>query len=295
MLAPRVVVVTRPTELESAMDRHGTAGQVRFFLEQRGQSLEELQERQNSQDDAIRLVLGAVPAEWRRVRVHRAELPTFLFEPEDIVVPVGQDGLVANVARYVDGQTVIGVNPDPGRYDGVLVRHSPAGIGELLVAAADGSLPSEERTMVEARVDDGQVVIALNEIFVGHRSHQSARYVLSWNGASERQSSSGVIIATGTGATGWARSIVAFRSADIELPAPRDPQLVFFAREPFPSVTTGTELAEGLVEKSDAVTLVCELSEGGVVFGDGIEADSINLAWGQRVVIERAERVLRLA
>lgn len=295
MVAPRVVVVTRPTELEAALARHGTAGQVRFFLEQRGQSIEQLQQRQQSQDEAVRVVMGAVPPDWRRLRIDRADLPTFLFEPGDVVVPVGQDGLVANVARYVDGQIVVGVNPDSDRYDGVLVRHSANTADRFLVAAAAESLECEERTMVVARVDDGQSLLALNEIFVGHRSHQSARYVLSWNGAIERQSSSGVIVATGTGATGWARSIAAARASAMEMPKPNDPQLIFFAREPFPSVTTGTSLAAGLVEEDDSVTFECELTEGGVVFGDGIEADMIDLAWGQKVVVERAARLLRLA
>ena len=294
MIVPRVVVVTRPTELEAALARHGTAGQARFFLEQRGQSLSELRERQSSQDEAVRLVLAAIPAEWRRVRVARDDLPTFLFEPEDIVVPIGQDGLVANVARYLDGQVVIGVNPDPDRYDGVLARHGPGSLGQVMAAAADRRLECEERTMVLARVDDGQELPALNEIYVGHRTHQSARYVLRWNGQVERQSSSGVIVATGTGATGWARSISAERRSAVKLPAPEDAELVFFAREAFPSVATGTSLTAGVIEKGAAVTVECELTEGGVVFGDGIESDSIALAWGQRVVIERADRVLRL-
>ncbi len=294
MIVPRVVVVTRPTELEAALARHGTAGQVRFFLEQRGQSLAQLRERQGSQDEAVRLVLGSVPAEWRRVRVARADLPTFLFEPEDIVVPIGQDGLVANVARYVDGQVVIGVNPDPDRYDGVLVRHGLGSLGQVMVAASDRLLECEERTMVVAHVDDGQDLLALNEIYVGHRTHQSARYVLTWNGLVERQSSSGVIVATGTGATGWARSISGERHSTLSLPAPEDARLVFFSREPFPSVATGTTLTEGLVEKGARLTVECELTEGGVVFGDGIESDGIDLAWGQRVAIERADQVLRL-
>jgi len=60
-------------------------------------------------------VLGAIPSDWRRARVDRADLDRFLFEPEDVVVAVGQDGLVANVAKYLTGQPVIGCNPDPKR------------------------------------------------------------------------------------------------------------------------------------------------------------------------------------
>ncbi len=43
----------------------------------------------------------------------RPELNRFLFEPEDVVIAVGQDGLVANVAKYLSGQMVVGVNPLP--------------------------------------------------------------------------------------------------------------------------------------------------------------------------------------
>ena len=63
-----------------------------------------------------------MPADWRQALVRRADLDRFLFGPEDVVVAVGQDGLVANVAKYLDGQPVLGVNPAPDLYDGVLVR-----------------------------------------------------------------------------------------------------------------------------------------------------------------------------
>ena len=110
-LPPRAVIVTRPSELELLVQRHGTRAQARFYLETRGQKLEAL----DATDQVLRLarheVLAAIPAEWRRVLVSRAELDRFLFEPEDVVLAVGQDGLVANVARYVGGQPVIGVNP----------------------------------------------------------------------------------------------------------------------------------------------------------------------------------------
>jgi NAD kinase len=71
--------------------------------------------------------------------------------------------------------------------------------------------------MAHARLDDGQQLLALNEIFVGHRTHQSARYrIRPADEQEERHSSSGVIVSTGTGATGWARSIQ--RSAQTGLP-----------------------------------------------------------------------------
>lgn len=291
---PRAVLVSRTTELEAALARHATLGQARFFLEERGHSIEMLQRRQVVQDEAIAEVGQLVPDSWRRARVERAQLDRFLFEPLDVVLVVGQDGLVANVAKYLEGQPVLGVNPDPGRYDGVLVRHGPGTVGRHLAAAAAGEAPVEERCMVEAEVDDGQRLVALNEVFFGHRSHQSARYVIHADDQEERQSSSGVIVATGTGATGWARSISEVRRSQMALPAPVDPTLAFFVREPFPSVATGTTVSEGLVPPGADLGLTCELTEGGVLFGDGIEQDRVEVAWGQRISVHRSATPLRL-
>jgi hypothetical protein len=146
-----------------------------------------------------------------------------------------------------------------------------------------------ERTMVEARLDDGQAVTALNEVFVGHVSHQSARYTLELDGRAERQSSSGLVVSTGTGATAWAASLN--RLLGLALPEPCDQKLAYFVREAWPSAATGTTLTAGLV---DRLAVVCELGEGGVVFGDGIEADRVAVDWGQRIEIAIAPGTLRL-
>ena len=210
------------------------------------------------------------------------------------MVAVGQDGLVANVAKYLGGQPVIGVNPDPSRHDGVLVPHRAGAAAPLLLAAAAGSCAIEERRMAVATLDDGQTLLALNEVFIGHRTHQSARYRIGTAGKQEAHSSSGVIIATGTGATGWARSIARQRRSGPRLPAPSDPLLAFFVREAFPSVATGVELDGGLLEEEQELEVVSEMNEGGTVFADGIEEDRLELSWGTRVRVALARQRLRL-
>jgi len=225
--------------------------------------------------------------------VSRPDLDRFLFEPEDVVVAVGQDGLVANVAKYLHGQPVIGVNPSRQLYDGVLVRHAPSAVAELVHDAARGA-ECEERTMAEASTPDGQRLVALNEIFLGHKSHQSARYRLRFGEQEERHSSSGLIVCTGTGATGWAKSISLRREGCPELPAPTSRDLAFLVREPWPSVATGTGLAHARVGPGATLEVTSEMNEGGVVFGDGIEEDHLDLPWGQLVTVRAAPQALRL-
>jgi len=293
-MVPRAVLVERPSEYDELLARHATHEQVRFFLEQRGRALDEVLERHAALAATHRAVLGAVPADWRAATVLRADLDRFLFEPGDLVLALGQDGLVANVAKYLDGQPVIGLNPDPEHVPGVLVRNPPGAAGDLIADLARGAARVEERTMARALLDDGQEVLALNEIFVGHATHQSARYTIALGERSERQSSSGVIAATGTGATGWAASINRQLAAPLALPAPTDPALAFFVREAWPSSVTATTLTAGRISTAEHLTVTCELGEGGTVFGDGIEADRVAVDWGQRIEIGAASRTLRL-
>ena len=298
---PRVVVVTRQTEYRALIARQGTRGQAEFFLEGRAQSIAPLDEGDRMFDAALATVLGAIPTDWRRARVDRSDLDRFLFEPDDIVVALGQDGLVANAAKYLSGQPVIGCNPDPRRYEGVLVRHAPHEarglIGRVAHAGTGRSadaLDVQERVMVEAVLDDGQRLLALNEIFVGHQSHQSARYTIEAAGASERQSSSGIVVTTGTGATGWGRSISLERRSAVAMPAPEEPALAFFVREAWPSVTSGATLTEGRLDAGTPLGVTSEMNAGGVVFGDGIEADRLDFAFGRRVSVGVANQRLRL-
>ena len=292
--APRVVVVTRSTEYQRLLQHHATAGQARFFLRQRSLGTTEVEGRHGRVSGSMLAVEQAIPTDWRRNQVQRSDLDRFLFEPDDIIVAVGQDGLVANVSKYLQGQPVIGINPDPGRNPGVLVRHPPAAISGLLAQLVQGRALVEQRVMVEARLDDGQSLRALNEVFIGHRSHQSARYRLLWQGQEERQSSSGLIVTTGTGATGWASSIQRERGSQLPPPTPTEERLAFFVREAWPSPATGTELTEGSIQSGEVLEVISEMDDGGVAFGDGIEADSLQLLWGQRVRVSLAESYMRL-
>lgn len=291
MSTPRAVVVWRKSEYEELLIAHSTPAQAGFYLKSRGMDLDITRTRYHQQEQALNTILSAIPSLWRRSRVDRQDLDRFPFEPEDVIVAVGQDGLVANVARFLQGQRVIGVNPEPERIEGVLVRYRPEVAAKLLAKGVPVQ-NVQKRTMVEARLDDGQVLTALNEVFFGHASHQSARYQIHWDGKEELHSSSGVLVSTGTGASGWARSIHRDRKSKLPLPKPEDPNLLFFVREAWPSRTTGCTLTEASIAPGKSLQLRAEMQ--GILFGDGIESDHIQVRWGQKLAISRSERCLNL-
>ncbi len=316
-LAPRAVVVHRRTEYSELLDRHGTRGQAAFFLASRDRDLIEVEARHRIHLEARRMVSAAIPDDWRRGEVERHDLDRFVFAPDDIIICVGQDGLVANVAKYLAAQPVIGVDPEPGRNPGVLVRHRPRDVRGLLRQAVTGRVHIVRRggfspdadgmagtdgmvrqlTMVDAALDDGQRLVALNELYVGDVGHQTARYVLrapSHDGqTTERQASSGLLVGTGTGSTGWCRSVWQERRSGLGLPAPETEALAWFVREAWPSPATGTSCTEGMITGSARLELLAE-SERMVVFGDGIETDTLSLSWGQRLSVGISDRHLHL-
>ncbi|MFC8828941.1 hypothetical protein ACFT9I_26735 [Streptomyces sp. NPDC057137] len=323
-LAPRAVLVHRTTEYEELLARHGTHGQAAFFLSSRDRDIREVAERHHRTHQALTEVAAAVPHRWRQSRVERADLDRFLFGPEDVVVVVGQDGLVANAAKYLSGQPVVGIDTDPGRNPGVLVRHRAADAGKLLAEAAGGRGGVDELTMVEAVADDSQRLLALNEICLGPAGHQTIRYRLTAGNrpaslkagvraktkaapgakvglgtkpgtepGAEAQASSGVLVGTGTGATGWLRSLWQERASALALPGPADRRLLWFVREAWPSPTTGTSLVSGELTPTERLTLTVE-SDRLIAFGDGMESDALTLTWGQTVRVGVSGTTLRL-
>lgn len=294
---PRFVVLTRRTPLVKLLEHHGTLAQARFSLETRGQALAPYEDGHARFESGLARVLEAVPPERRLVRLDREQLDRFLFAPDDVLVVVGQDGLVPNAAKYLAGQLTVGINPDPERYDGVLCPHPPATAATLFAWVDRGEGPAyrvQHRVMALAEREDGQRLLALNEVFVGHRTHQSARYRLRAGEREERQSSSGLICATGTGSTGWARSISLQRGLEAELPEPEEPRLVFLVREPFPSVATGVALDFGALGPEQRLEVVSEMGDDGVVFADGIESDRIEFLDGATLRVSVAPQRLNL-
>ena len=292
-LLPRVVLVTRETELQALMARHATLGQARFYLEQRGQRLEEVMVLHEAQTSAMTEARSAIPEDWTFAHVERANLDRFLFSRNDLVVALGQDGLVANLAKYLSGQPVFGVTPNARAYESILTIHEVAALGPLLRRHAKGLSDISSRAMVEARVEEGDVLHALNEVFIGHRSHQSAKYMLHFDGQQEFQSSSGVIFATGTGMTGWANSITTATHNSISV-SPTEAAGAFFVREPWPSKNTGTRLRAGLVTDSAHLRMSSRINQGGVIFADGIEQDFLHFDWGTNVSLSVASQRLNL-
>lgn len=284
----RYILVTRKTRMEELVDRFNTWPQAKFYLEHNHVDAQDylaehdLYTRRLTEAELFLKERGAFQ------RIERGFLPNYLFQPTDIVVVIGQDGLVANTLKYLRGQPVIAVNPDPTRWDGKLLSFEIGDLQAAVTRTEGGTAAVKSITFAEAKTNDGQRMLAVNDIFVGPKSHTSARYSLAYGSRQEVQSSSGVIVSTGFGSTGWFQSILAgaMGVTGMDSHALRqgfgwgERRLQFTVREPFPSRTTGTRLIFGEVTDQKPLVLESLMPGNGVVFSDGIEQDYLTFNSG---------------
>jgi NAD kinase len=323
----KIVIVTRPTQLAALRQKFNTRSQAKFQIvsakkralasqsraqtadldalaEQAFEEVDRAAEQYDASVQQLRQDLDLGDFDLPVQTVDRDFLPNFVFGPRDIVVTVGQDGLVANTAKYALGLPIVAVNPDPQRIDGVLLPFRTDQARAAVRAVLAGKAAYREVTLAEARLSDGQRLLAFNELFVGNRTHVSARYRLSVAGRTEPQSSSGVLVCTGAGSTGWLSSVFNMaagvarsftgvgRDAGASSAAVRleweDPRLVYVVREPFASKLSRADLVAGVVEAGQEVTIESDMPANGVIFSDGVESDYLEFNAGASATIRTA-------
>ncbi|NBD12504.1 diacylglycerol kinase catalytic domain-containing protein [Corallococcus silvisoli] len=296
----KVVLVTRRTRLADLVVRFNTKKQAKFYVERSGQDFNGFE----AEDDTYRRSVDALRAQLDVgvpvQQVDRSLVPTFLFTGKEVVVAAGQDGLVANVAKYVGSQPLVGVNPDPERFDGVLLPFLPAKARSAVLRVLEGRAKVRQVQLAEARLQDGQRLLAFNDLFIGARTHVSARYQVRYGGQEEAQSSSGVLVSTGAGSSGWLSSVFALARGLTQktggVPGQswtlgwEDARLAFVVREPFVSRHSSADIVGGFVTARDELVLESRMPQGGVIFSDGMEEDFLTFGAGATARIRPAEQ-----
>ena len=308
----KVVIVTRETRLRGLIKKYNTVEQAEFYIKHMGADFSDYIAEEQQYNQAVEKVKRAA-GNYARVQViDREFLPNMIFGESDIVIAVGQDGLVANTMKYLDEQQLIGINPDKKRWDGVLLPFSADDIEMILTEVIQKKRKYKNVTMAKAETKDGQKMLAVNDFFIGPRTHTSARYDIWYDGKCENQSSSGIIISTGLGSTGWRKSIMAEALGILKYIEKKteegnflqemdmlqketgfvwsEKRLMFTVIEPYPSNATKTEIVCGDISAENTLRCISKMPENGILFSDGIENDYIEFNSGTEITISIAEK-----
>lgn len=286
----KIVLVIRKTRLEELIERFNTRAQAQFYIEHAGGDFSGYVLEHDVYQRSLESVRRTVEVGLKIQVLDRTVVPTYLFSKSDLIVTMGQDGLVANTAKYAGGQPILAVNPDPDRFDGILLPFQPATLRTSLERAIAGKSRIRSITLAEARLKDGQRLLAFNDLFIGAASHVSSRYSIRYGDKRENHSSSGIIVSTGAGSTGWLSSIfnqtagvLAFLGGTLPNPVRlewEEGRLFFVVREPFVSRHSQASIVAGTVLPKVPLALESQMPTGGVIFSDGIEADHLDFNSG---------------
>jgi len=297
----KIVVITKQTRVDELVKKFNNIAQAAFYVKKRGGDFDEYVSESKVYKGSVSASLSQLQDLARVQMIDREYVPSFLFGEDDIVVVIGQDGLVANTLKYLNGQPLIAVNPDPSRYDGLLLPFREHDLVYIVRDVLSNRRPKKEITMAVAELNDGQSLLAVNDFFIGRQTHVSARYSIKIDGRGENQSSSGIIVSTGLGATGWLKSIITGAreiaqsiagyeiSGNIDKPKWDSDFLYYSVREPFLSNTTNASLVFGEI-KDSPLQITSHMPENGVIFSDGVEQDFLQFNSGIEAKISVASK-----
>lgn len=299
----KIVIIKRKTRLEELAARYNTVSQAKFYVEHLGADFSDYVNEDKRYNAAVSESYNILELLGKVQIVEREFVPNFIFGENDIVIVIGQDGLVANTLKYLTTQLLVGVNPDPARWDGILL---PFEVSDLKMVVQDifkMKRQVKEVSMAKAILNDGQVLYAVNDLFIGQKTHISSRYNLEIQGKREQQSSSGIIVSTGLGSTGWLKSIITGAAGivnnisgnKINIQQPQrqswDADYLYFSvREPFPSKSSEAALVFGKITESNKLKIISQMPDNGVIFSDGIESDYLQFNSGVEATITLAEK-----
>jgi NAD kinase len=301
----KIVIITRKTPLDELIHKFNTKSQAKFYIEATGGDFSWYERVSSKYEQSLDKLKNTLPQSIKKQFIDRDFLPNFLFGERDLIITLGVDGLVVNTAKYLNGQPILAVNPDPSTIDGVLLPFSVEQVSERLSRVLDNDYRTKDITMAKAVLNDGQSIYGFNDLFIGQKSHTSARYSIQYASQMEHHISSGIIITTGAGSTGWFKSIInASMKISKQYTDPSDSKegimdtgfdwssdyLYFSVREPFPSRSSQAGIVFGKITSMDMLKVESEMPENGVIFSDGIEADFINFNSGSIAEIGLADK-----
>lgn len=301
----KAIIIRDKTRLEQLIERFNSKAQAKFFIERSGGNFNMYKEEHSKFYDSLKTVEKEIQSCLKFKTINRSFLPTYIFSKSDLVVVIGQDGLVANTAKYVNGLPIIAINPDKERYDGVLLPLKPNTFTNALKRVIANDYSVKEVTMAKVELNDGQSLLAFNDFYIGTNSHVSSRYTIKVNGKEEKQSSSGILVSTGAGSTGWLSSVLNManninkyfgkKEDEMEVLGKwEDQKLAFVVREPFLSKTSQTKIGFGLIKRGEELVIESNMTSKGVIFSDGIESDFLNFNSGSVATIKTADEKARL-
>ncbi|MDH4127467.1 MAG: hypothetical protein OEV44_01850 [Spirochaetota bacterium] len=195
------------------------------------------------------------------------ELNKELTENKELIISIGGDEhFKYAIHNSLSGKLVLNVRSDNLKSEGALSSCNRFNLEEMIDQIKSDSYMTEEWVRLEAELNNKPIESAIDTIYVGEKNAtRMSRYHLYYKDQTEEQKSSGILIVTGAGSTGW------FSSAGGN-PFPRDANTGrFLIREIYHGTKSGNTLRKGEFNHSEHIKIISLMDEEGIVEIDSIK------------------------
>lgn len=200
----RTILVSELTRLDREVMKEGTEDSVR-----RNYEAPTFDADLKAPDVMYKAELAKVRQCLHRQRANivdclRHEAQSFIFRADDVIVILGDDGAFVNIAKLLQDQMVITV-ATATKHCGRLMKFTTSTFEAHAPNLFTGKSAFTRVSIARAETSLGHTCEAVNDFYVGRADLRSSRYAILRDTFAD-QVSSGVIISTGTGSTGWEKS-----------------------------------------------------------------------------------------
>ena len=237
--------------------------------------------------EKVQKCLRGLKVNYKAVR--RTNLTPQTCKDADLIIVVGGDGTFLKTTRHVfDDTPVLPVSSDTKYNEAFYSKATPQDFAKKFEKLINGKSTTVKLPRLEAKINGKTAkALAVNEVFVGSaHPYQTSRYVLKVKRKEEFQKSSGVLITTRSGRTGWAMS-----AAKKRLNVPKN-GLGYVVREPYSGRLTKPKLLQGVLTPQNKIKIKSSMHRGIVV----IDSSSKELKFtdGSKLEVTISKKTLTL-
>ncbi len=257
-LLERPLIIPKLSKLAYDMKRLGLP-QEEVVKHYHGENVECILTADKCQRDGLAKLNTLVP---NAKIVYRDDLTAQDVRDASLIILFGGDNHFIAVSHFIEDTPMLGVNSDPVRSHGGLLRVDEKNLKEMLDAIRAGTHRIERWERLQAVVDGIPAPPATSEYLIAERQRPTmSRHVIFDRGISEIQKGSGLLVATGAGSTGFIRKYLK------ESFSPGDERFVYALTEAFP-LESSYRLVRGTLGKGDSLKVISRNDEEGILSVD---------------------------
>lgn len=290
----RILLVPKLTKVEWDMKRLNLNEQELIdFYKKEGLNLERIFSSHKKQKESLEIIKKLLS---NSDFIDRDSLSEETIGKYDLIISFGGDNHFQFVSHHIDDKPILGINSDPKRSEGALTSIKANEFKEYYNILLEGSFKIEEWTRLKVEIDDKEInELAISEIFIGEEKRfNMSRHIIKFNGGVEEQKGSGLLIATGTGSSGWYNSASRYLFPDGNSFLKTLREARFILTEPYKGRLSPLKLINGCIKENEEIEIISLSDSSPFLSIDSLKL--IKLREGARIKIKIGKplRVIKL-